>query len=279
MKLKNLNKAAENIQKSLAEAINYPHLQKESTRKIKNGLDAKESLIRSSKLINYIHELTKSELLDYLSINSSNIWRSYPEINETKPEIKLQGFIKGKNQDLMFSHRDLDLNNKELTIEDLDKVINVNIRSQLSSVAKNIDTLMERTFAEPIQLRMKYRDLVMGEVYMIPTKEINEQMAKNNKLTFNQDNKGIENAEKLIDYFIEFSDRKKFKKESLQYHYKYDSVAFFIIDLESNPAKIICEEEDLINFGLTTEYIEKFKLISPVGFEERLFTKLSELSG
>ena len=59
-------------------------------------LDAKESLIRSSKLINYIHELTKSELLDYLSINSSNIWRSYPKINETKPEIKLQGFIKGK---------------------------------------------------------------------------------------------------------------------------------------------------------------------------------------
>ena len=77
MKLKNLNKAAENIQKSLAEAINYPHLQKESTRKIKNGLDAKESLIRSSKLINYIHELTKSELLDYLSINSSKSYFVY----------------------------------------------------------------------------------------------------------------------------------------------------------------------------------------------------------
>ena len=48
----------------------------------------------------------------------------------------------------------------------------------MSSLAKNSDTLFERTFAEAQNLHMRYPDIVLGEVYLIPVHEYDDDMVK-----------------------------------------------------------------------------------------------------
>ena len=60
------------------------------------GTKGKESMIRSSQLINLIHDAVKHELLDH-GIADNQI---YPHFGEKKPEIKLAGFFKQKDQDV-----------------------------------------------------------------------------------------------------------------------------------------------------------------------------------
>ena len=104
-----------------------------------NGVAAKQALIRSQKLINYIHETVKSEVVKY-GINPEKL---YPKLNSTKPEITIQGLLKAKKQDICISPNPILEDGPEI-----EKVIIINVRSQLSSLQKNIDTLHERTFVK-----------------------------------------------------------------------------------------------------------------------------------
>tara|TARA_B100000902_G_scaffold83591_1_gene88173 strand:+ start:627 stop:1460 length:834 start_codon:yes stop_codon:yes gene_type:complete len=266
-----LNQTASTIQSLLFNAIRNPEtFTNGQGRPYSDGLKAKEGIIRASKLINPVHELVKVSLLDYLNDKFNFEWVSYPRIGATRPEIKLEGDIKTKNQDLMFSEQSLDLNNIEIEGQHLRRLLSVNVRSQLSSVAKNIDTLMERTFAEPIQLRIKYPDLIMGEVYMIPVIELNDEECKNNKVVFKSESVSRENINKFLYYFNKFTDRSNFKEGMIEYYYKYDATTLLIIDLESKPAKFIYKPTDLKKIGLDQEAIEKYQKLSPIDFEEKL---------
>lgn len=60
------------------------------------GTKGKESAIRSSALINLIHDAVKYELIQK-GVNPNNI---FPHLGNTKPEIKMAGFLKQKNQDV-----------------------------------------------------------------------------------------------------------------------------------------------------------------------------------
>lgn len=60
------------------------------------GVKGKESIIRSSALINLIHDAVKYELIQN-GIAPSQI---YPHFEETKPEMKIAGFLKQKDQDV-----------------------------------------------------------------------------------------------------------------------------------------------------------------------------------
>jgi len=62
-----------------------------------NGNSAKEALIRSQRIINYIHNFVKNEFVKTV-VNKEKI---YPSIGKTIPEIKLNGFLKSKNQDIV----------------------------------------------------------------------------------------------------------------------------------------------------------------------------------
>ena len=266
-----LNQTASTIQSLLFNAIRNPEtFTNGQGRPYSDGLKAKEGIINASKLINPVHELVKVSLLDYLNDKFNFEWVSYPRIGATRPEIKLEGDIKTKNQDLMFSEQSLDLNNIEIEGQHLRRLLSVNVRSQLSSVAKNIDTLMERTFAEPIQLRIKYPDLIMGEVYMIPVIELNDEECKNNKVVFKSESVSRENINKFLYYFNKFTDRSNFKEGMIEYYYKYDATTLLIIDLESKPAKFIYKPTDLKKIGLDQEAIEKYQKLSPIDFEEKL---------
>src|SRR3989338_2117951 len=156
------------------------------------GTEGTLSEIRASKLIMPIHDYIKEELIAQ-GVNSNKI---FPPLNKTKPEIKLIGFLKGKNQDIVVLPEEpqketieegvliggVDKVGKRIT----NKILSINIRSQLSSIAKNFDTLYERTFAEPLNLHLKNKKLVMGEVYLVPLMAYDPDRRGNSQTAFRE---------------------------------------------------------------------------------------------
>ena len=139
-----------------------------------DGLKAKESLIRSSKLINLIHEAIKKDLIAY-GIEKGRI---FPPCDAQSPELKIAGFLKQKDQDVCVIPKTIQKTKRLITWGPLatenisdpygqdfsEKTLVINVRSQISSLAKNADTLFERTFAEPMNLHLIYPKMVLGDV-------------------------------------------------------------------------------------------------------------------
>jgi len=116
-----------------------------NTSIISGGVAGKQAMIRSSRPINNIHEAVKSELIR----NGIEKHRIHPLLGESKPELKLTGFIKQKYQDVCVEPKDYTPKNEQL-IEGLlmektdyygkaytERTISINIRSQISSLSKN----------------------------------------------------------------------------------------------------------------------------------------------
>lgn len=173
------------------------------------GVKGKESIIRSSALINLIHDAVKYELIQN-GIAPSQI---YPHFGETKPEMKIAGFLKQKDQDVCVAPKNIaqvkrriswgPLANENVTDiygeEYTRNTLIINVRSQMSSIAKNTDTLFERTFAEALNLHMMYRDAVLGEVYLIPVYEYDEATMNQRRITFKSHQT---NVAKYISFFL-----------------------------------------------------------------------------
>ena len=101
----------------------------------------------------------------------------FPPLNNSKPEIKLAGFLKQKDQDICVTPNNVEkkailVNWGPLSFENKEDVYGfdfsqhclvVGIRSQMRSIAKNTDTLFERTFAESLNLHMRYPKMVLGD--------------------------------------------------------------------------------------------------------------------
>jgi hypothetical protein len=218
---------------------------------LQGGIEAKEAMIRSSKPINCIHEAVKSALINA----GIDRHRVYPPLGASSPEMKLAGFLKHKHQDVCVApsgHTPA----SEIMTEGLlqeaadyygkaytERVISINIRSQMSSLAKNFDTLYERTIAEAQNLHVRCPKMVLGEVYMIAVKEYNPVSMKSNKVEF-IDKVGA--VQKYIKSFQAINGRIDFTKED----YKYEKVCLLIVDFGQTPAKIYNTNEELIADGL-----------------------------
>src|SRR3990167_9758392 len=150
-----------------------------------NGNKAKEALIRSQKIINLIHEFVKNDFVD-CGVHPQMI---FPPVGNSNPEIKIKGFLKSKNQDVTIIPNNAQYALSDTDSPDNDKILSVNIRSQLSSLAKNIDTLYERTFAEALNLHLSYPRQCLGEVYLIPTHEYDDKAMIHNKMLFKSSSK------------------------------------------------------------------------------------------
>ena len=193
-----------------------------------NGSKAKEGIIRSSRLIRYLHEAVKCDLIKH-GIDSKII---YPPLGQSNPEIKLAGFLKQKDQDVTVLPKNTTKTKTKITWGPLahenvydeygkdftEKCLVVNVRSQLSSLVKNSDTLFERTFAEAMNLHTIYNNIVLGDVYLIPVFEYDESYAKNNKVVFSTRKT---NLEKYISFFSSISGRKNIGDDG----YKYERCA------------------------------------------------------
>lgn len=243
-------------------------------KKFRNGSLAKQSLIRSSRLIGYLHECVKYELIKN-GVNKNNI---FPPLGDSKPEIKITGFLKQKNQDITVIPSNIQPEEnhvdwgplKHENIKDLfginytSNCLIINIRSQLSSLAKNSDTLFERTFAEAINLHIIYKSIVLGEVYLIPVYEYNEDDAKKNIVSFSNRKT---NLEKYISFFTSISNRKDENDDE----YKYERCALLIVDFSKDIPKVYnttqeLKDEQLIdeNFKLELENISFPKFASDI---------------
>ena len=206
-----------------------------------NGNKAKEALIRSQKIINHIHDFVKDDFIK----NGISRNKIYPTIKQTKPELKIQGFLKAKNQDIAIVPDKSLVKKTSEHFPEVEKILSVNVRSQLSSLAKNIDTLYERTFAEALNLHLSYPKQVLGEVYLIPTHEYDDKAMVKNKVVFKKASK----IEDYIKMFQAINQRRSASKDE----YKYERVCLLIVDFRSTQPKLYSDIQSLIKDGLVSK--------------------------
>lgn len=209
-------------------------------------------MIRSSVLINLIHDAVKHELIEQ-GVKPENV---YPPIFQSKPELKLAGFLKQKDQDVCVAPSNI---HKQPTTIDwgplafenkIDQygmtfttnTLVINVRSQMSSLAKNSDTLFERTFAEAQNLHMRYPNIVLGEVYLIPTHEYDDYMVQQNTVGFKY---GHANIEKYISFFNSINNRALGGPD-----YAYERCTLLIVDFNREVPKLYANSEELKQDGL-----------------------------
>lgn len=208
---------------------------------ISGGITGKESLIRSKKLINILHEAVKFELVD----NGLKPGNLYPPLNDSKPELKIAGFLKKKDQDICVVPSSVTKKSRKITWGPLqaenetdplghdyaEQTLVVNVRSQMSSLAKNADTLFERTFAEALNLHSIYPEMVLGEVYLIPVYEYDDSAMKDRLIRFK---KGHTNIEKYVSFFSSLSGRTSPDKDN----HMYERCTLVVVDFSKKPCHI-----------------------------------------
>jgi len=243
-------------------AVNQIKLDYETA--IGNGTQA--STIRTSRLIKYVHNALKS---DFLSNNVHpslvNPSKEYllrvinppvRQINRARrlydKELKLAGFLKTKKQDISIIPNNIHITPQYLTINTMmngyydvygdlftESVLSVNVRSQLSSIWKNFDTLYERTFAEALNLHQRLPNMVLGEVYLIPVKEYTDASTAGN-MVFNNIDIG-----KYIAAFQAINNRVNGADEK----FKYERCCLLIVDFDRAIPKIYNSSAELIEDG------------------------------
>ncbi len=234
---------------------------------IERGARGKQSAIRSSNLIKLIHEAVKYELIE-AGVNPEFV---FPRLGNTRPEIKLAGHLKYKTQDVCVIPGRLkkmpevidwgplafqgitDVYGAEFTC----KTLSINIRSQMSSLAKNFDTLYERTFAEAFNLHLRCPSMVLGEVYLIPTHEYDDEEVKKRNVAFNERPTNIKHYLAAFDAI----NNRTLDDEV----YKYERCALLIVDFRPATPRLYRSSEELIEDGLVSPDFEID--LSSLGFD------------
>lgn len=223
-----------------------------------------------------IHEVVKHSLAEELTETLRN-YEIHPPLNKSNPELSISGFIKAKNQDIVILF-DADKPTPEIINDgplegQYDKVgkaiseksIVIGIRSQLSSVAKNFDTLMERAFAETLNLRLRLPSLVMGEAYLLPIYEYDDQAMIKGRVEWKRNPVPIK---KFIKTFLGISGRNSVDDDL----YKYERSTLILVDLKESPPKLFLTNNDLIRAGLIDQNTIDFQTLSPVDFAKDVIT-------
>ncbi|WP_072533801.1 hypothetical protein [Lactiplantibacillus plantarum] len=284
--LTRLQTHVDNMKSMLEHAITFQEVEgrKEDRkgRPFLNGLEAKRSLIRSQHLIYELHEFVKEEFLFY-GINPVNI---YPPLCKSKPEITMTGTFKRKDQDVCVVPNKIP-NKSELInwgplrnsntrsiygSEKEEKILATNVRSQLSSINKNIDTLFERMISESLNLHDKYPKLVLGELYLIPIYEYDDTKMKSNKVEFKST---LTNIEKFIRFFSYLNNYQK-KTEP----YKYTKAGLIVVDFRKSIPKIYKNTAELKKDKLiSTSFNLELADLSPIRYVYDLLCLYNQIWG
>jgi hypothetical protein len=256
---------------SIEEAVrNFKALIEGSIRA--GGESGKAAMIRSSKPIQNIHEAVKADIIRH-GIDPARI---FPPLGETKPELEIAGFIKKKAQDICvlptrgrpaeevlkegLLRETTDYYGKDYT----ERIISINVRSQISSLAKNFDTLYERAIAEAQNLHVRCPRMCLGEVYMIAVPEYDSDSIKNKKVKFLQRDGTVE---KYIKSFQAINGREDTTREE----YRYERACLLIVDFSVDPPHIYSSDAELRADGLlSSESDATISGLTWVGFTESL---------
>jgi hypothetical protein len=270
MNRKDLEIAVAEIQEVLNTAITKAEYK---GKKYSDGLVAKNSLIRSSTLIQRIHDLTKKCLINELN-KRKLLYQVHPPFGCSQPELSVWGLLKKKKQDVVVLIGDskparekilegpLMNGYDELGLAATKSSIVIGVRSQLSSVNKNFDTLMERAFAETMNLRMRHPYLVMGEVYLLAVKDYDEQKMKKNVVGWKP---GFTKVERFISIFNAISHRNN--HDNIRDSFKYERSVLLLVDFSKNPAKIYFTIDELKTDGVVSQdFSGVYEGLSPQNF-------------
>lgn len=241
-----LQSAVNEIKKSIEAAIK------------KSGTEGKNNLIRSQKPIKLLHEVAKVELIR----NGINPKCLNPPLDQSHGELSLSGFFKKKDQDICVVPNNTKEKKETLNFlgilygqEDkygfdfTEKTLSINVRSQLSSSAKNFDTLYERTFAEALNLHLRCPKMVLGEFYMIAVNEYDSNAANNNEVKY----KSVRGVAKHVEkYLLSFS-AVNARKTTTDDHFKYERVCLLIVDFSQKVPKIYNTDGELKQDNLLPE--------------------------
>lgn len=158
-----------------------------------NGEAGKKAVINSSQTINVLHEVVKSDLINK-GVNPNLI---KPVLGSSSLEVQLAGFLKFKTQDVCVFPNHLQPIQESINFNGLhtgktdpygelfsEHILTINLRSQLSSLAKNKDTMYERTYAEPLNLHRRLPKMVLGEVYLLSARELDSNQVKLKKVVY-----------------------------------------------------------------------------------------------
>lgn len=249
----------------------------------RGGVDEKNKVIRSSKPVNLIHDMVKKQLIE----NDVNNVCIFPHIGSSKPEIKIAGWLKQKDQDICAIPMDLEKIYTKITWGPLgysnvyddygedfsEKTLIVNVRSQLSSLAKNTDTLFERTFAEALNLHMKYPKAVLGDVYLIPVREYDDDSAKRNIVAFKKKKTKIE---QYISFFYSISNRRNTSSDL----FKYERCALLVVDFCRETPFLYSTLEELKRDGLvSTKFNVDYSKINFINFSKDILQEYKNRFG
>ena len=248
-----------------------------------NGLEAKNALIRSVSLIQYFHELCKRSL--HAELQRREIQHQiFPPLGQSAPEMDVWGLLKKKKQDVVVlidgAQPSREQINEGPLLGEFDELgtvatksaIVIGIRSQLSSVDKNFDTLMERAFAETMNLRLRHPHLVMGEVYLLAVKDYDEQAMKRNQIAWKS---RFTKIERFISIFNAISLRAD--PEDFHQSFKYERSALVLVDFSQNPPKVYTTKAELQADGIVIEnFTGDYSGLSPCSFASDILDKYTE---
>lgn len=232
-----------------------------------NGEQGKNNLIRSQKPIKLLHDVVKAELLR----NGITADRIRPVLGDSAGELALAGFLKRKAQDICVTPQSLEPLSEVLANglligqndgfgrEYTERTLSINVRSQLSSLSKNFDTMYERTFAEALNLHLRCPQMCCGEIYLIPVYEYDAQAAANHQIRFVP---SVQNVEKYLLGFEALNNR----NTTMGDEYKYEKVCLLLVDFSTKQPVIYTTTDKLKHDGLLPAN-------SPARVESLVFTE------
>jgi len=211
------------------------------------------NLIRSKKLINILHEFVISELRNM--VNDGWIIT----------DKKVYGFPKKKEQDILIQPP------QDGTNITVGPMLSINVRSQLSSIEKNYDTLFERIFAEALNLHNRFPYMVLGYLYLLPYIGYDSDAAKEREVRLREQY----DLEKYILSFLSVSGR----QNPSDVPWKYERICLLIVDFAEDPPKIIDDmklfvERDLVSEKFANMY--SFNSLSIENFFNELYKYMME---
>ncbi len=229
------------------------------------GVKGKQSLTTSSKHINLFHEVVKSELIR----NGVRADLVFPSQYNSTGEINFAGFIKAKKQDISAVPSAFINNETPETItvgmmtgetdpfgkDYTENSLVVNVRSQMSSIGKNNDTIVERAFAETLNLHMRCPKMVLGEFFILPITGFNMDEVKKHNPAYesiittkvnSRSKTTAESIEKTINTYASINNRNISNGED----YKYERLCLILADFSQSPVKIYRNDADLISDNL-----------------------------
>jgi hypothetical protein len=214
-----------------------------------NGQDAKNAAIRSSGPIQQVHGIVRDSIYSALASRGvlPQIW---PPLGKSSPELKVTGLLKAKNQDIAVT---IEPHVKEIVgtgvnaglvdpigFQATNTSLVIGVRSQLSSLEKNFDTLAERAFAETLNLRLRAPGITLGEVYLVPVNEFDDAALKRNEVGFRSSKI---NLDKFVRIFNAITGEQT--ESDLNSLYKYNQTALIIADFSQPQVKVLWTQSEV----------------------------------